>query len=218
MSLACPPASDIHTAAAISQERLGLQPALIQPTRPEKGVFLVARREMPDLRFRESVILILDHGSDGTLGLIINRTTTILLTDALPRFKSIDKAQRFLFFGGPVAVGSILFLIHSIVPLEPAKHIVDNVYWSGSSVLLKQLLHAGKSEDELRLYLGYAGWSPGQLAAEINEGSWQLFRANPESIFSQEPDSLWQRLMEQRLPGGIMASNRCPVISRASFQ
>jgi putative AlgH/UPF0301 family transcriptional regulator len=79
----------------------------------QKGMFLVAHPDMLDPRFQQTVILLLSHGKRGTLGLIINRPTRTQLSQALPDLEIPNKARHLLFFGGPVGINSLLFLVRS---------------------------------------------------------------------------------------------------------
>ena len=162
-------------------------------TQPAAGVVLVASRQMLDPRFQHSVILLLAHDGEGTVGLIINRPTAISLADALPELG--DKgAHHLLFFGGPVALNSLMFLIRSPVPLTQATLVLDDIYVSSDRGTLEQLLGKRKATG-LRLYFGYAGWGPGQLNAELARGSWQLFQTNADTLFLEQGDTLWEKFI-----------------------
>lgn len=178
--------------------------------KPETGVFLVASRQMPDPRFQHSVILLLNHGKDGTLGLIINRPTGISLSEAVPELKHFDRKRHFLFFGGPVAINTLLFLIRSEKPPAHAISVLDNIYASGDSKTLEQVLRKAKSTNQLRLYFGHAGWAPGQLNAELARGSWHLFQAKPATIFHDQPDILWEKFIEKSKAQQIIVKTETP--------
>ena len=171
---------------------------------PEKGIFLVATAGMQDPRFRRSVVLLLEHGENGTLGLIVNKVTEISLPQVLPDLKDSGQESNLLFFGGPVGLDGILFLTRNAEPPERAEHVMEDVYYSGDRNLLKEFLKQNKGAGELRVFLGNSGWSPGQLAAEIAEGAWRLVRGDSDTLFERDLDDLWPDLIGPPAPSPFM--------------
>ena len=171
---------------------------------PEKGIFLVATAGMQDPRFRRSVVLLLEHGENGTLGLIVNKVTEISLPQVLPDLKESGQESNLLFFGGPVGLDGILFLTRNAEPPERAEHVMEDVYYSGDRNLLKEFLEQNKGAGELRVFLGNSGWSPGQLAAEIAEGAWRLVRGDSDTLFEKDLDDLWPDLIGPPAPSPFM--------------
>ena len=170
---------------------------LSQYSRPQTGLFLIADPNMPDPRFQETVILLTAHSELGSQGLIINRKTKAQLSELLDDVKGVE--THTVYLGGPVGLNMVLFLVRHEEALEPAKQILENVYLSGARGLLDDML-ASKSEQELRVYIGYSGWGPGQLESEMERGDWHLLAAKPELVFSTDPDSVWPALNQQK-PG-----------------
>jgi putative transcriptional regulator len=179
-------------------------PGIEEADAPRKGIFLVASSEMSDPRFQQAVIVLLSHDENGALGLIVNRPTNIDLAEALPDLGDGGGKQHRLYFGGPVAMERILFLVRSEVALGRADYIMDDVYGSADRIVLEQLLNLKKPGNALHIYFGYAGWGRGQLEAEIGERSWHLFKADAAMIFDDEPNTLWRRFMERRRTGQIV--------------
>ena len=180
-----------------SSESVFANPGLIvsqKSVTPEKGVFLVAGSDMTDPRFHESVVLLLDHGEDGTLGLIINRASRISLSEVLPELEGPGLPSQVLFFGGPVGLNGLLFLIHSDTPPERATPVMEDVYFSGDPELLEELLKQNPDSHKLRVYVGRAGWAPGQLANEIARGSWRLVGGDPYTVFEKDLGEIWRDL------------------------
>jgi len=171
---------------------------------PEKGIFLVATAGMQDPRFRRSVVLLLEHGENGTLGLIVNKVTEISLPQVLPDLKDSGQESNLLFFGGPVGLDGILFLTRNAEPPERAEHVMEDVYYSGDRNLLKEFLKQNKGAAELRIFLGNSGWSPGQLAAEIAEGAWRLVRGDSDTLFEKDLDDIWPDLIGPPVPSPFM--------------
>jgi putative transcriptional regulator len=185
---------------------------------PRPGVFLVAQRGLTDPRFRQSVVYLVTHGHGGSLGLIVNRPGDISLADAVPDFAAEQAAKHALYFGGPVGLPMILMLMHSESVPEGMEHIADDVYVSSEQPLLEEALVATQSTQMLRFYIGYSGWGAGQLDFELAHDGWHVVAADIDAIFSNEPDSLWPRLIEQLEPSGIQAENQSPLSLLATAQ
>jgi putative transcriptional regulator len=176
-------------------------------TVPAAGLFLVARRELDDPHFAQSVIYLLRHGPLGTAGLIINRPSGLNLSDAVSDIEATDFESRPVFFGGPVEFNTVTMLIRNAQESRLVEHIADDIYLSGDRGVLDRLLTEKKPDDALHFYLGHAGWQPGQLAREIKHEHWYIIDADPAVIFSAKPESIWKRLIEKLDPSGLYAGN-----------
>jgi putative transcriptional regulator len=172
-------------------------------TEPAAGLFLVARRELDDPHFAQSVIYLLRHGPLGTAGLIINRPSGLNLSDTVSDIEATDFESRPVFFGGPVEFNTVSMLIRNEQESRLVEHIADDVYLSGDRSVLDRLLTEKKPDNALHFYLGHAGWQPGQLAREINHENWYVIDADPAVIFSAKPESIWKRLIEKLDPSGL---------------
>ncbi len=171
--------------------------ALVQPRRavaPAPGIFLVAKASIDGGPFWHSVVLLLSHGDDGTLGLIVNRATEVPLSTVLSDLDSAETGDPSLNFGGPVALDGLLFLFESDDPPEEATRVMGNVYFSGKRELLEKLLKKKKGRERVKLYLGHSGWAPGQLGGEIVRGSWDLVPADAFTVFEKSPEAIWPEL------------------------
>lgn len=173
----------VLAASAGAQERV----------RPAKGVFLVAEARIDSGPFERSVVLLLAHGGEGTLGLIVNRPTNIPLSEALPDLVESEVSHR-LSLGGPVEVEGLLVLFRSATARPGAQHVVGDVYYSGERDVLEQLLKEEKESNELRLFFGHSGWAPGQLDNELLKGAWDVLPADALTIFRVEPERMWEHL------------------------
>lgn len=171
---------------------------------PAAGMFLVARRDLKDPNFYRTVVLLTRHGAHGSLGLIVNRSTGMRLTDVLPDLDTPEAANHALYFGGPVARWRVVMLIRRGEPGEDIVHISDDIYFSAEQPVLDALLAQRKPANELRLYAGHAGWGPGQLGFEMARRDWHLMKADSESIFGGKEDELWERLIRKVEPAGLI--------------
>ena len=184
----------LHVIGLMSGLALPMRDAQAQQA-PAAGMFLVASRDLRGSGFAESVILIIQHDTDGTMGLVVNQPTNTNPAELLSDVAGLENYNGKLFVGGPVAAWGIIMLLHSDQTPTNARHIFSNVYTSGDRELLSRRVRSGAFE-EVRLYAGHAGWSPGQLDAEIKRGSWYVVPASTKFVFSTRPRELWQRLIE----------------------
>jgi putative transcriptional regulator len=170
---------------------------------PAAGMLLVARRDLPDPNFHQAVVLLTAHGAGGSVGLIINRRTRFRLADAMPDMAGVDKVEHPLFFGGPVARAQIVMLMRNEREAEQIEPVMDDIFFSADRDVLESVLARKKPASELRLYMGHAGWAPGQLGHEFARGDWHVTKANAELVFGDDEATLWERLIRKLDPPGL---------------
>ena len=163
---------------------------------PAIGRLLIASPQVGGF-FAESVIVLVDHGPNGSLGLIVNRPLASSLAELLPDFEGAQGHGEPAFFGGPVAPGQMLLLVRAAHPPAGAAPVLDGVSVSGNRDTLRALLEHPPSGGELRAYVGYAGWAPGQLAEEIARGDWLVAPGDAGAVFTHEPAELWKTLVKK---------------------
>jgi putative transcriptional regulator len=155
------------------------------------SIFLVARSELPDPNFGDSVVLVMNDLGPAPVGIIVNRPTRIPVSSLFPDLKGLAQVHDKLYFGGPVEIDSVWFLFRAAKAPEHAVPACDGVYLSGSRDLLLKLLARDKPMDGLRIYLGHSGWGPGQLEAEIAHGDWKLEHADAAGLFNRKSEHPW---------------------------
>lgn len=171
---------------------------------PAAGMMLVARRDMPSHYFRNSVILLLRHETQGTLGVIINRRTRFRLHELLPEVSGTHGAGHPVLIGGPVATQALLMLIRKPpVGGQGIEAVTGEIAYSVERAVLESLLAGKKPVGELRFYVGHAGWAPGQLDGELARGDWHLMQADTETVFGDDEERMWKRLIDRLDPPGI---------------
>ena len=163
-------------------------------TEPAAGVFLVARRGMPDRRFARTVVLLVRYGARGALGLIVNRPTPMSLPHAFPDVEGLRDSKQVMWFGGPVALQQAGLLVDSPQTPEQALTVMDSLHFSTSFELLQSIL-AGSSGSRYRVYAGHAGWAPAQLDGELARGDWHLRKASVEQVLAADTEPLWKTLI-----------------------
>ena len=167
---------------------------------PAPGMFLVAAPKMRDPRFKQTVILLVEHSAEGSLGFIVNKRTDMTVADAFPELDEPKELEHALYFGGPVQPSRIMYVYSDTGELTEQK-VISGVYWGANYEDLKDILNR-KNADTLRIFFGYAGWGPGQLEFELSLGDWQLLPASPDHIFSKDSKQLWH-LLNRKKPGVI---------------
>jgi len=168
-----------------------------------KGKFLIASRQLKDPRFEETVILLIHHDSDGSVGLIINLPTTTKLSDLVPDIKEQPGKEHFAYIGGPVGMNQVLLLLRSRNKPEGCQWIFGDVYVSASRSVFDQLIKGPSGETTFRAYAGYAGWGAGQLEQEVLQGSWQIAGADAGVIFKKPSSEIWKNLNREKDPSYI---------------
>lgn len=172
----------------------GLPAAAAAPA-VEAGRLLVARQELSDPRFRETVVLLVQHGPGGTAGLILSRPSRLSLAEALPDLPALAGREATLSYGGPVEPRRLLVMVKTAdEPPDPARKILDTVYLTGPEELAVWL-EGGHPDAEYRVFSGYAGWAPGQLAGEVSRGDWQVLPADAGVLFAPDVAGVWQKLV-----------------------
>jgi putative transcriptional regulator len=162
----------------------------------ERGVLLVAHPSLTDPNFHRAVVLVCEHGAEGTLGVILNRPTGLLLSEALPNVSVLKGTSYVLFAGGPVQADGILMLFRIAEAPDRMRKVLERVYLGLNRDLLERVITRPNPTETFRAYAGYAGWAPGQLEFEMAMGSWAVIPADPSSIFDKAPETLWAELIE----------------------
>jgi putative transcriptional regulator len=176
------------------------------PSSVEKGVLLVASPSLDDPNFRQAVVLVVEHGPEGTVGLILNRSTKVLLSEALPDITVLKETTYRLFAGGPVEPSRLLLLFRVKEPPTDARSVFDGVYLGGTSKVLERIITQAKPTETFRAFAGFAGWAPGQLEAEMLLGAWGVLPPDSVGIFDKDPATLWQDCLS-RLQAPRVISN-----------
>ena len=172
------------------------------------GRLLVATPMLGDPNFRRTVVLVVeDEPEEGTLGVVLNRPTKVPVGRVLEPWTDLVSNPSVVFRGGPVAPNSALGLASVPGQEEPVGWRALDPSALPSRVGLidldtpPQLVAGGIAS--FRVFAGYAGWGPGQLQAEIDEGAWFVLSAEPADVFDPQPEQLWRAVL--RRSGGALA-------------
>ena len=169
-------------------------------TQPQKGDLLISEPFLADPNFERSVVFLVEHNEEGSVGFVLNKPSFLKLNEVILG-EEIPQEQS-LFVGGPVQQDTLHMVHRSAFLKEDSHQIVENVYWGGGFEAVLDLVRNGQApHPQVRFFLGYSGWSPGQLEGELKEKSWIIFRnTNENLIFDTSPDDLWKKVLS--LMGG----------------
>jgi len=161
-----------------------------------KGQFILDNGRLQGSFFHRTVILICQHDADGAFGLFVNRCTQNKVGDALvAKLPDALKAES-LFLGGPVQPQALSFLHHEAY--LPDANVMPNLDLGHSLDELMEIADSFSSTQRLKVFAGYAGWSPGQLDDEMKRNTWMTHPASTELIFHPEPGSLWRAILRDK--------------------
>lgn len=162
--------------------------------KPEKGRLLISEPFLPDPNFERTVVLLCDHNEEGSFGFVLNKPSTVKVNEVMEDINNLDEV---VFIGGPVQQDTLHF-IHRNTPLEKAVVICDEIRWGGSFEDLIILTNTRQiSSTDIRFFLGYSGWGPGQLESELDQNSWIVCDyINDELLFDTNPQLMWKKALE----------------------
>lgn len=166
--------------------------------RVKPGVFLYATPDLVGPPFTETVVLLLQHGPDGSMGLVVNRPTRVPLREAVKGLSDVRDLDLVLHWGGPVQPEVTLALVRSAKGLPAADRVMADVHLTSDAKQWKRVAAEPEAASRLRVYTGYAGWAPGQLAQEMSHDAWVVAPADARSVFSADPEELWPRVHDLR--------------------
>jgi putative transcriptional regulator len=155
-----------------------------------QGRILISEPFLNDTYFRRSVVLLTEHSEEGSVGFVLNKPVELSISDVLKDFPEIDAS---ISIGGPVNTNTVHY-IHSLGNLIPGSvKVMKNLYWGGDFETIKSLITQGKiGRNEIRFFLGYAGWSPKQLDNELSGNAWVVAELDAETIMKSSNLNMWQ--------------------------
>lgn len=169
---------------------------------PAAGRLLVATPSLVDPNFAGSVVLLLDHDGDGSLGVVLNRPSAITVASVLSDWAASVDPPEVLFEGGPVSTDAALAV--ALVPDAGPDPIGFRCLFDRTGIIdldtPPEVL--APAITRMRVFAGYSGWGAGQLQAEIDEGSWYVVDSTAHDIFDPEPGGLWSAVL-RRQPGSL---------------
>ncbi|NOS86462.1 MAG: YqgE/AlgH family protein [Ignavibacteria bacterium] len=161
---------------------------------PAKGKVLISEPFLNDPNFKRTIILLTEHCEEGSIGFVLNKPTDYLIHEVIEEFPEFDSV---VYYGGPVQLNTLQFIYKGENIIDGSIEIMPGLYWGGSFDILKTLITSGTAAPEdFRFFLGYSGWTDGQIDDELEINSWIVADTSIENIFSVEPDKLWRETLK----------------------
>lgn len=159
---------------------------------PKQGLVLISEPFSPDGIFSRSVILLVEHNEEGSVGFILNKPVTKKLAQLSKEFGNFDMK---VSLGGPVGNKNIYY-IHTYGNKIPGSiKIKDNLYWGGDFDILQTLVESGSlDESKIRFFVGYSGWSPDQLNSEITKDFWLVTDIDVDTVMQYDRE-IWNKVV-----------------------
>ena len=164
---------------------------------PAQGSILISEPFLQDAYFQRSVVLLVEHNTQGSMGFVLNKKTDLIVNTFFPELEEYPEIP--IYLGGPVSANR-LFFIHSLGDLivPDSVKIKDRLYFDGDFEALKRYIQNGHSiEGKVKFFLGYSGWTEGQLGNEINKNSWVVSHAAKENVLLADGESFWKNSLEE---------------------
>lgn len=162
------------------------------------GILLIADPFLKDPNFMRTVVFLAEHETEGSVGFVLNRKSNSTLDEILPDVTVTDIP---IYLGGPVQMNTLHYLHRYPNEIRGCKEVMKGVYWGGEFDDVLQLLNTGQIDPQnIRFFLGYSGWSEGQLDTEMSEKTWLTVEAARRILFHPDPEEIWKDSL--RLMGG----------------
>jgi putative transcriptional regulator len=167
-----------------------------------KGQLLIAVPALLDPNFRRTVVLVGEHNEEGALGLVLNRPSETTVDEAVPELTVLVEGLGQVHVGGPVQPSAIVVIAEFADPDRAGSLVFESIGFLPAEIDPDELGELTRA----RVFAGYAGWGPGQLEDELEEGSWIVEPAIATDVFTLEPDELWSEVLRRKGgPYGVLA-------------
>jgi len=166
---------------------------------PAQGKILVSEPFLKDFYFKRSIVLLAEHNEDGTFGLVLNKPTSIKISEVIndESFHVSEDFDSNVFLGGPVKTDSLFFIHTRNDLIDNCIKIIDGLFWGGDIKLVNHLIENNAlSKNDIRFYIGYSGWEPKQLEQELKEHSWVVANTNVDFLLKNPPENLWKNAVK----------------------
>jgi len=162
---------------------------------PGPGILLIADPFLKDPNFLRTVVFLCEHKDSGSFGFVLNRKYENTLDELIPGLENIKLP---VFYGGPVQMDTIHFLHQYPEEIPGSEEVIKGVYWGGDFETVIAMLKNGTLDpDRIRFYIGYSGWSDGQLNSELEEKSWLTVAGTRKLIFHRNYQEIWKESLKQ---------------------
>ena len=167
-----------------------------------RGQCLVSAPHLRESNFFKTVVLIVEHGAQGAMGLVLNRPSTILVSNALAKHFELPNTGDLVYMGGPVEPAALLVLHNAEDIAGDDAPVCPGVYIGSSPEAFEEVIRRVGLEDHslnFRIYSGCAGWSPGQLEQEVARGDWHVVPPLQNIVYHEDPYSVYEQMQRRVL-------------------
>lgn len=163
---------------------------------PSKGDLLISEPYLPDANFERTVVLVCEHDENGTFGYVLNKRSGFDVSEVV---QEIDDFNSEVLIGGPVQKDSLHFIHRTSLLADKNKEITRGVYWAGDFELLLSGIDTKQIDNnDVRFFMGYSGWSAGQLLEELEQKSWIVYKGVDQSvIFDVSAEDMWKTVLRR---------------------
>jgi putative transcriptional regulator len=157
---------------------------------PGRGILLIADPFLKDPNFLRTVVLLCEHNEDGNVGFVLNRQYKNTIDELIPE---LEGHQLPVYYGGPVEETGIHFLHQYPDEIPGGQEVMKGVYMGGDFEILVTLIRDSAIDtNKIRFFIGYSGWSSGQLKEEIDEKTWLTVKATRKLVFQTNYEQIWK--------------------------
>ena len=161
---------------------------------PAPGILLIADPFLKDPNFLRTVVFLCEHHTEGSVGFVLNRKFENTLDELM---EDLEGYKLPVYYGGPVQVDTIHFLHQCPDEIPGSFQVTDEIYWGGEMDNVITLIKQGKIDtNKIRFYIGYSGWSDGQLNEELNEKTWLTVAATHKLVFHKDDNEIWKESLK----------------------
>lgn len=181
-------------------------------TKPQNGSLLISEPFLGDPNFERTVILLCNHSEEeGSFGLVLNRPSNLKLSDVLDIEEVVFDVD--LGVGGPVQYNTLHY-VHRLPNLPQSVKLEEGLFWGGDFDLLRTMIKAGLiNKEDIKFFLGYSGWTSGQLQEEIDKNVWIVNNNAANKLFNLDSDTLWRNVLRE-MGGKFKVLSNYPVDPR----
>jgi putative transcriptional regulator len=181
----------------------------------DSAMILVANPAFRDLEWRQTVIIAAPSPNGGHVGVILNRPTRRSLASLFPEHEPSKKVIDPVYYGGPFSRSALVALVHADhSPGAGAVPVMKDVYLAFPAKTIDRVIET--TPNDARYFVGYVGWLPGELRAEIDRGLWSVLDADIDMVFRKDTEGLWEELLQstRRIRADAGAASRRPMTTR----
>lgn len=180
------------------------------------GSFLAAWPDLRDPNFAHSLVLICQHDARGAYGLVVNRLLGLSVAELVPNHPQLGELGTPTFLGGPVDHSQMQFLHRAPGRISGGAEVAEGLFLGGevedlAAELVKQAKPPGEDPEDVRLVVGYSGWSAGQLEGELSEGAWVPVPFDARFVFEGQGERVWRSAVRS-IEGGEFLGNTAPEV------